>query len=197
MGGIIIFTAISIPFLMLSDYDWRVGRGLRRGDAAARCSASPTTTSKIVRRRSLGTQRADEARHHDPHLGRPVVDRDRRRPACRRRCACASSTTRSTSASSPACRSSCHLPRRRGHDERGQPHRRPRRPRRRLRGDRRCWPTSGSRSSRPASTTSRCCRPASSAPASAFCGSTRSRRRSSWATPARSGWAARSPGSRS
>ena len=49
-----------------------------------------------------------------------------------------------------------HLPRRRGDDERGQPDRRPRRPRRRLRGDRRCSPTSGSRTSRPASTTSRC-----------------------------------------
>ena len=41
----------------------------------------------------------------------------------------------------------------------------------------------------------RCWRPASSAPASASSGSTPSRRRSSWATPARSGSAARSPGS--
>ena len=85
---------------------------------------------------------------------------------------------------------------RRGHDERGQPHRRARRPRGGLRGDRAARLHRRSRSSRPASTTWRCSPAASSAPASASCGSTRSRRRSSWATPARSGWAARSPASR-
>ena len=44
MGGIIIFTAISIPFLILSRLRLARGRGLRRGDGCARCSASPTTT---------------------------------------------------------------------------------------------------------------------------------------------------------
>ena len=32
MGGIIIFIAIAVPFLILTDYDWRVAGGLRRGD---------------------------------------------------------------------------------------------------------------------------------------------------------------------
>ena len=44
MGGIIIFVAISIPFLILSDYDWRAV-GVYGAAVRARCSGSPTTTS--------------------------------------------------------------------------------------------------------------------------------------------------------
>ena len=191
MGGIIIFTAISVPFLILSDYDWRsVGR-LRGGDRRARCSASPTTT-----RRSSGAARwacaartkllvtvaislglwwvATKTRGLAGTLRLRVVDahdRPRRR------------STRVLIYLVVA-----------GHDERGEPHRRPRRPGRGLRGDRAARLHRRSRSSRPASTTWRCCAAAWSARASASCGSTRSRRRSSWATPARSGSAARSPG---
>ncbi len=47
---------------------------------------------------------------------------------------------------------------------------------------------------RPFSSTSPCCAPAWWGPAWASSGSTRSRRRCSWATPARSAWAGRSPG---
>src|SRR6266545_4938881 len=53
MGGVIIFIAISIPFLILSDYDWRsVGVF-----AAAICCALlgfADDYTKLVRRRSLG-----------------------------------------------------------------------------------------------------------------------------------------------
>ena len=51
MGGIIIFTAIAIPFLILSSYDWR-SVGVFGAASRARCSASPTTT-----RRSSGAAR--------------------------------------------------------------------------------------------------------------------------------------------
>jgi phospho-N-acetylmuramoyl-pentapeptide-transferase len=53
MGGIIIFTAISIPFLILSDYDWRaVGvYGAAMGCALLGFADDYT---KIIRRRSLG-----------------------------------------------------------------------------------------------------------------------------------------------
>src|SRR5213595_2945046 len=53
MGGIIIFTAISAPFLILSDYDWRaVGVYLAAMACAALGFADDYT--KIIRRRSLG-----------------------------------------------------------------------------------------------------------------------------------------------
>src|SRR5207249_3618365 len=53
MGGIIIFTAISAPFLVLSDYDWRaVGVYVAAMACAALGFADDYT--KIIRRRSLG-----------------------------------------------------------------------------------------------------------------------------------------------
>ncbi len=53
MGGVIIFTAISIPFLMLSDYDWR---SVGVFGAAVGCALLGFFDDyiKIVRRRSLG-----------------------------------------------------------------------------------------------------------------------------------------------
>jgi phospho-N-acetylmuramoyl-pentapeptide-transferase len=53
MGGVIIFTAISIPFLMLSDYDWRA---VGVYGAAMGCALLGFADDyiKIVRRRSLG-----------------------------------------------------------------------------------------------------------------------------------------------
>jgi phospho-N-acetylmuramoyl-pentapeptide-transferase len=53
MGGIIIFTAISIPFLILSDYDWRA---VGVYGAAVGCALIGFADDyvKIVRRRSLG-----------------------------------------------------------------------------------------------------------------------------------------------
>ena len=44
MGGILIFLSVIVPFLILTNYDWPVGRRVRRGDRLCRCSASPTTT---------------------------------------------------------------------------------------------------------------------------------------------------------
>ena len=53
MGGIIIFTAISIPFLIMSDYDWRA---VGVYGAAMGCALLGFVDDyiKIVRRRSLG-----------------------------------------------------------------------------------------------------------------------------------------------
>ena len=53
MGGLIVFTAIAVPYLVLSDRDTQ---SLAVFGVALGCAAwvSPTTTSKIVKRRSLG-----------------------------------------------------------------------------------------------------------------------------------------------
>jgi len=53
MGGIIIFTAISIPFLILSDYDWRAV-GVYGAAMAAALLGFADDYTKIVKRRSLG-----------------------------------------------------------------------------------------------------------------------------------------------
>ena len=46
MGGLIIFVAISVPYLVLSDRDTGEPRGLRRRARLRRASASPTTGSR-------------------------------------------------------------------------------------------------------------------------------------------------------
>jgi phospho-N-acetylmuramoyl-pentapeptide-transferase len=53
MGGIIIFTAVSIPFLILSDYDWRA-IGVYGVAMACALLGFADDYTKIVRRRSLG-----------------------------------------------------------------------------------------------------------------------------------------------
>jgi phospho-N-acetylmuramoyl-pentapeptide-transferase len=53
MGGIIIFTAISIPFLILSDYDWRA-IGVYGAAMAAAFLGFADDYTKIIKRRSLG-----------------------------------------------------------------------------------------------------------------------------------------------
>jgi phospho-N-acetylmuramoyl-pentapeptide-transferase len=53
MGGIIIFTAVSIPFLILSDYDWRA-LGVFGAAMACALLGFADDYTKIVRRRSLG-----------------------------------------------------------------------------------------------------------------------------------------------
>jgi len=53
MGGIIIFTAISVPFLILSDYDWR-SIGVYLVAILAALLGLADDMMKIVRRRSLG-----------------------------------------------------------------------------------------------------------------------------------------------
>jgi phospho-N-acetylmuramoyl-pentapeptide-transferase len=53
MGGIIIFAAISIPFLILSDYDWR-SVGVYGAAVACALLGFADDYTKIVKRRSLG-----------------------------------------------------------------------------------------------------------------------------------------------
>ena len=53
MGGIIIFTAISIPFLILSDYDWR-SVGVFGAAIACAVLGFADDYTKIIKRRSLG-----------------------------------------------------------------------------------------------------------------------------------------------
>jgi phospho-N-acetylmuramoyl-pentapeptide-transferase len=53
MGGIIIFTAVSIPFLILSDYDWR-SVGVYGVAMACALLGFADDYTKIVKRRSLG-----------------------------------------------------------------------------------------------------------------------------------------------
>ncbi len=53
MGGIIIFTAISVPFLVLSDYDWRAV-GVYGAAMGAALLGFADDYIKLVRRRSLG-----------------------------------------------------------------------------------------------------------------------------------------------
>jgi phospho-N-acetylmuramoyl-pentapeptide-transferase len=53
MGGIIIFTAISIPFLILSDYDWR-SVGVYGVAMACALLGFADDYTKIIKRRSLG-----------------------------------------------------------------------------------------------------------------------------------------------
>jgi phospho-N-acetylmuramoyl-pentapeptide-transferase len=53
MGGVIIFLAISIPFLILSDYDWR-SLGVFGAALACALLGFADDYTKLVRRRSLG-----------------------------------------------------------------------------------------------------------------------------------------------
>jgi phospho-N-acetylmuramoyl-pentapeptide-transferase len=53
MGGVIIFTAVSIPFLILSDYDWRA-IGVYGVAVACALLGFADDYTKIVKRRSLG-----------------------------------------------------------------------------------------------------------------------------------------------
>ncbi|MDX6664644.1 MAG: phospho-N-acetylmuramoyl-pentapeptide-transferase [Solirubrobacteraceae bacterium] len=53
MGGIIIFTAFSVPFLIMSDYDWRAVGVFTTAIACALLGFADDYT-KIVKRRSLG-----------------------------------------------------------------------------------------------------------------------------------------------
>ena len=84
MGGIIIFTAISVPFLLLTDLDWRAIGVFGAAIACALLGFADDYT-KLVKRRSLGPARAHEARDHDADLGRAVARRHARRRTCRTR----------------------------------------------------------------------------------------------------------------
>ena len=75
MGGIIIFTAISAPFLILSDYDWR-SVGVYGAAVACALLGFADDYTKIVRRRSLGLRARTKLLRDDRHLARPVVGGD-------------------------------------------------------------------------------------------------------------------------
>ena len=190
MGGLIIFTAIAVPFLMLTDFDPRAVGVL---GVALACAALGFADDymKLIKKRSLGLQGRwkliitmgdrDRAVARGDGVGGPV---GQARPARDRR-----DDRPRDPLPGP------DLPRRGGDDVGGEPDGRARRPGRRAARRSCCSPTSRSRSRR-GRPTSRSSPRAWSARASASSGSTRSRRRSSWATRGRSGSGARSRRSR-
>ena len=151
MGGIIIVLAVAVPFLILSNYDWRAVGVFGTGLACAVLGFCDDYT-KIVKRRSLGLRARTKlgvtiaisiwlwwTAHHKARAARPPAPELRRRVGQHR-----------------LPLSGDHLPRRRRHDQRAStsptvstasPAAAPRSS---------SSPTSGSRSSRPASTTCRC-----------------------------------------
>ena len=102
MGGVIIFLAVAIPFLILSSYDWRAVGVFGTALACALLGFADDYT-KLVRRRSLGLRARTKLIGDDRDLAGAVVGGDATRRTWRARCACASSTTRSTSVSSTRC----------------------------------------------------------------------------------------------
>ena len=131
IGGIIIFVAFSVPFLILSKRGWPA-LGVYGAAVACALLGFADDYTKIVKRRSLGLRARTKLVGHDRDLARTVVGRDAEgRHRARRQIPLRRSDRRPR-----AVLSDLHLLRRRRHDERGQPHRRARRARRRLRGDR-------------------------------------------------------------
>ena len=79
MGGIIIFTAIAVPFLLLTDMDWRAIGVFGVAVACALLGFADDYT-KVMRRRSLGLRGRTKLDHHDADRGRAVAGRDPRSP---------------------------------------------------------------------------------------------------------------------
>ena len=187
MGGIIIFTAIAVPFLLLTDRD---PRALAVFGVAVACALLGFLDdyTKLVKRRSLGLRgrtklvvtmlisiglwlAAREGADLGDTLNLRIVDaRDRPRRAL----------------------PGADLPRAGRHDVGGEPDRRARRAGRGLRGDRAAGLHRDHVHDRPARPHAGGRLPGRGV-RRASCGSTRSRRRSSWATRGRSGSGARSP----
>ena len=61
MGGVIIFLAVSVPFLILTDYEWR-SVGVFGAAIACALLGFADDYTKLVRRRSLGPAGTHEAR---------------------------------------------------------------------------------------------------------------------------------------
>jgi UDP-N-acetylmuramyl pentapeptide phosphotransferase/UDP-N-acetylglucosamine-1-phosphate transferase len=182
MGGIIIMVAFAVPFLILSTRDWR-SIGVLGATVACALLGFADDYTKIVKRRSLGLRArtklgvtiaisvglwwiATQKAGVSETISLRFVDAtvDLGPLYLVLIYLVVAGTTSAVSTGSPP----------------GAPRSS-------------CWPTSGSRSSPSARRIWRCWRPAWSAPASAFCGSTAFRPACSWATPARSGSAGRSP----
>ena len=105
MGGLVIFTAIAIPYLILSDRD---AASLAVFGTALAC-AGDRLRRRLAEDREGPLARAVGARQARAAAGdrdRPVVRRDRGRRASTTRSSSGSSTARSTSAASTSCWSS-------------------------------------------------------------------------------------------
>ena len=99
MGGIIIFIAIGVPFLLLTDFDARSVGVFGTAMACALLGFADDYT-KLAKRRSLGPARPHQADRHDRDLDRPVAVRDQVGGAARHGPPARCATTRSTSGSS-------------------------------------------------------------------------------------------------
>ena len=187
MGGMIIFFAVAISFLILTELRMALGGGVRRG-ARVRAAGLRRRLHEARQPPLAGPAGADEAGRHDRDLAGALVGRQARGAPAGDAVAALRRLPHRPGPALPAA----DLPGGGGHDERGEPHRRARRPRRGLRGDRAAGlhrdrvPRRRLRPGDARRLPGRRVRRAS-------CGSTRSRRRSSWATPARWGSAGRSP----
>ena len=191
MGGIIIFTAIAVPFLLLTEFTTARAIGVFGVALACALLGFADDYDQDHPAPLAGAAGADEADRHDGDLDRPVArGHALGRPAGHRRPADHRRPHRPR-----LLLSRLHLPRAGGDDVGGQPDRRPRRAGGRLRGDRPARLHRDHVHDAPVRPRAGGGVPGRRA-ASASCGSTRSRPRSSWATPGRSGWAARSRGSR-
>ena len=84
MGGLILFLAVSVSFLILTDYEWR-SMGVFGAAIACALLGFADDYTKLVKRRSLGLRARTKLAGHDRDLARPVVHRPARGAAWRRR----------------------------------------------------------------------------------------------------------------
>ena len=84
MGGIIIFTAIAVPFLLLTDLRLARDRRLRRRDRV-RAAGLRRRLHEARQAALAGPAGADEADRDAADLGRAVARRDARTRTCRTR----------------------------------------------------------------------------------------------------------------
>ena len=84
MGGIIIFTAIAVPFLLLTDLDWRAIGVFGVGDRV-RAARLRRRLHEARQAALAGPARADEAGRHAADLDRAVARRHRAARTCRTR----------------------------------------------------------------------------------------------------------------
>ena len=133
MGGLILFLAIAVPYLVLSEARHGQPRGLRRRRSAARRSASPTTSSRSPSAARSGSRRATSCSARSPSRWRSggsptsTLGLD---PMLESRIFDAEIYI------GPVALPALRLPRDRRRVERGQPHRRSRRAGRRVLRDR-------------------------------------------------------------
>ena len=85
MGGIIIFTAIAVPFLLLTDLRLRASVGVFGVGARVRAAGLRRRLHEARQAALAGAARADEAVRHDADRDRAVAGRHARARACRTR----------------------------------------------------------------------------------------------------------------